>query len=308
MTISRKQSWSVDQLAKSEFFHQKLHEWGLITIAQAVDQISGEHLDWDLSRLDISIKAWNKIIHRGIKPVVIFAHPAVLSHLPRSTAYYRMLSMVSQKSMGQVGLSIVRYEKGTLPSIDVAERIARHLNRIISRLVEADDTINPREFDLWRGMAAGAQAQGSWQNTKGQKIETVIRGIVRRRLQERHSVAVDDDTRRFSLLDGRMVVFADEPDIGIYRSGKIIAAVEIKGGIDKAGVLERVGAAVKSLSRVKEENSTAVTVLILQGVSITEQSNLDLQTNQNVVNHWFTVEELLEDDNRREALFGLLKL
>jgi hypothetical protein len=24
-------AWSLDQLSKSEFFHQKLHEWGLLT-------------------------------------------------------------------------------------------------------------------------------------------------------------------------------------------------------------------------------------------------------------------------------------
>ncbi len=42
MTTSKKRSWSIDQLAKSEFFHQKLHEWELMEVAQRIDQIKGE--------------------------------------------------------------------------------------------------------------------------------------------------------------------------------------------------------------------------------------------------------------------------
>lgn len=73
-----------------------------------------------------------------------------------------MLAMVSQKSMNGVGLSVVKYESGPMvPSEDIAQKIASHLNAIISRLIEADSTLDEREFDLWRGMSAGAQAQGS---------------------------------------------------------------------------------------------------------------------------------------------------
>ena len=167
MTTSKKRSWTVDQLAKSEFFHQKLHEWELMEVAHQIDQIKGETLSWTRTSLDISKKAWNKVIHRGIKPVIVFAHPDVLMSVSRSTGYYRMLAMVSQKSMNQVGLSTLRYEAGHTPKSEIAESIARHLNKIIGKLVEADETVDAREFDIWRGMAAGSQAQGSWQNAKG---------------------------------------------------------------------------------------------------------------------------------------------
>jgi hypothetical protein len=156
-------------------------------------------------------------------------------------------------------------------------------------------------------MAAGSQAQGSWQNTKGRKMEIVLQGIIRRRLSEREWVAEDtDDKPRLTLADGRIVVFADEPDIGFYHEEQIVAAVEVKGGIDKAGVLERVGAAIKSLSRAKEENPASVTILVLPEVSMTPQSIVDLQTNRQVVNHWFTVEEILENDTKRDEIFQLL--
>lgn len=90
--------------------------------------------------------------------------------------------------------------------------------------------------------------------------------------------------------------------------GKIVAAVEVKGGIDTAGVLERVGAAIKSLSRAKEENPDSIAILILTEVSITRQSKMDLQTNQKTVNYWFTVEEVLEDEDKRSDIFRLLRI
>lgn len=155
-------AWSADQLTRSQFFHQKLHEWGLLEVAKAIETVSGEQLDWDLKRLGITEAAWKKAIHRGIRPVIVFAHPHVLQTLPRAVGYYRMLAMVSQKSMHNVGHRVERFENGeAVPTEQQAWEIATHLNRLISALVETDTTIDQREFDLWRGMAAGAR----WRRT-----------------------------------------------------------------------------------------------------------------------------------------------
>ncbi|MGD1703793.1 XcyI family restriction endonuclease [Dapis sp. BLCC M229] len=245
-----------------------------------------------------------------MKPVIVFAHPQVLINILCSVSYYRMLAMVSQKSMSQFGLSIIRYEQGSsLTDELIAIEIYQHLNKIISYLVEADGQIDSREFNIWRGMAAGAQAQGSWQNIKGNKIEIIIRGLLERRLNERRLVTNENlDASTINLLDGRVIIFADEPDIGIYKDEKIIAAVEIKGGIDRAGILERIGAAIKSLSRAKTINSESITVLILQGVSITQQAIDDLNNHQLIVNHWFTVEEVLENNQKQKQLFAILDI
>jgi hypothetical protein len=306
---SKKKTWLIDQLAKSEFFHQKLHEWELVEVANQIDQIKGETLNWDREKLEISETGWDKVIHRGIKPVIIFAHPEILVTVPRSAGYYRMLAMVSQKSMGQIGLATKQYEDGRIPKFETAEAIAKHLNKIISVLVETDETIDAREFDLWRGMAAGSQAQGSWQNAKGHKMEIVVQGIIRRRLHEQGWLPEDvEDKPRLTLRDQRIVVFANEPDIAFYQDNRIVAAVEVKGGIDKAGVLERVGAAIKSLNRAKEENPVSITILILPFVSMTQQSITDLKTNQKAVNFWFTAEEILEDETKRDELFELLQI
>ena len=158
--------WTLDQLAKSAFFHRKLHEWKLLEIAEQLETVRGEGLLW--SDLNIAEPAWNKVIHRGIKPVIVFAHPHVLRTVPGSAGYYRMLAMVSQKSMKRIGINLDSYEAGRPLTDEVGVlAAAQHLNRIISALIELDETLNAREFDLWRGMAAGSQAQGSWQNNKG---------------------------------------------------------------------------------------------------------------------------------------------
>jgi len=175
-----KESWTIDQITKSEFFHQKLHEWGLLEIAFELEEIKGEDLEWDKKNLNITTKAWNRVIHRGIKPIRVFVHPEVLKQNPKRVGYYRMLAMVSQKSMARVGLSINRFEEGRSHLDDnSALEISKHLNKIVSILIEHDEKVNDREFDLWRGMAAGSQAQGSWQNTKGDRAEVVIKELIR---------------------------------------------------------------------------------------------------------------------------------
>ncbi len=301
-------AWSVDQFTKSEFFHQKLHAWGLREVAERIESIQGEELTWELDHLGISEIAWNKVIHRGIKPIIVFAHPGILQSIPRSVGYYRMLAMVSQKSMNNLQLNVKRFEEGLAqPDEDRAWAIAHRLNQIISALIQSDNDITPREFDMWRGMAAGAQADGSWRNLKGKKAEIVIKGALLRRLREKaliHSEAADE----VIMADGRIIIFADEPDIAIYDQGKIQVAIEVKGGIDTAGILERVGAAIKSLNRAKEENPRSITILLVQGISMTERALADLTINQKAVNHWFSIEQFLEDETHREDVLHLMGL
>ncbi len=47
--------------------------------------------------------------------MLVFAHPQTLRTITRSIGYYRMLAMVSQKSMIQIGLTSKSYEDGRIP-------------------------------------------------------------------------------------------------------------------------------------------------------------------------------------------------
>ncbi len=307
------EAWLADQVAKSEFFRQKLHEYGLLQVAYAIEQVQGEDLNWNQQDLCISEKAWNRVIHRGIKPILVFAHPYILSTIRRSVGYYQKLAMVSLKSMNNIGLSITRYESGQnkhpLPD-PKAQVVACRLNELISRLIEEDEQIGSRKFDLWRGMTAGSTAQGSWQNRKGDIVEDIVKDFVRRRIHARKLLADEsDDGAKVMLIDGRGIEYGSEPDIAFYSANhEILAAVEIKGGIDTAGVLERVGAAIKSLSRAKTENPDAMTVLVMYRVAMTDQAQHDLESHKNDIDHWFTIEDVLNHADKREELFKLLDI
>ncbi len=307
-----KESWTIDQITKSEFFHQKLHEWGLLEIAYELEAIKGEELEWDLEKLNISPKAWNKIIHRGIKPIRVFCHPDVLKGNSKRISYYRMLAMVSQKSMSKVGLAVNGYEDGRKSFDDVtALEMSKHLNKIISILIEHDEKIDAREFDLWRGMAAGSQAQGSWQNTKGDRAEIVIKELIKRRVREKRLIikeTIHGKSEKFELKDGRVLIMGSEPDIGIYKNDTIQIVVEIKGGIDLAGVLERFGAALKSLRRAKQENPKSITILIMQGVSLTSRAKEEISKSKTIIDHFFTIEDIIGNEDLRKQLFKVMNI
>ncbi len=57
-----------------------------------------------------------------------------------------------------------------------------------------------------------------------------------------------------------------------------------------------------------EENPKSITILLVQGVSMTSRAADDLAINQHAVNHWFTVEDFLEDETQREQVFKLMKI
>ena len=310
----RSSSWALDQLLKGSFFHEKLHAWGLLEVLDRIVALGHQEAarwSWVPETLGISPVAWNKVIHRGIEPVKVFAHPRMLTAVPGAVGYYRMLALVSQKSMQHVGLSVERFElpQARLPDEETALRLARHFNHLISRLVEEErHPLREEELLLWRGMTAGAQAQGSWQNRKG----AIAEGWVRERLREhlaRLGWRKQPHPRGEAWAGGtKTVVFSSEPDVEVRQEGRLIGAVEIKGGIDKAGVLERLGAAVKSLRRAKDEEPAAVTILLLTAASLTEQAKRDLHRQRQVVNRWYTLEQLLQDPQTWQTFLDDLRL
>jgi hypothetical protein len=304
-------AWHIDQLAKSEFFQQKLHEWKLVEIAEQLEAIQGENLTWEKLVLGISENAWNKVIHRGIRPVVVFAHPEILQTILGSTAYYRMLAMVSQKSMNQIRGSVTNFETGTkFPDKEKAAFLASHLNQIISHLIETDKNLDTRKFDIWRGMSAGSQAQGSWQNAKGKQAEILLRGIIERRINgkglAKETTARGLSTTEIALKNGKIIAFSSEPDISVLENGLVQIAVEIKGGIDNAAVLERIGAAIKSLRRAKEQNPNSITILVMHEVSFSVTAQKDLELSKETINYFFTLEELIGNELEKDKFFALL--
>ncbi len=79
--------------------------------------------------------------------------------------------------------------------------------------------------------------------------------------------------------------------------------MEIKGGIDPSGVLERFGAALKSLRRAKQENPDSVTILIMQRVSLTPKAEEEIKKGKTTIDHFFTIEDVIGNEYIRKGLF-----
>ena len=82
-------------------------------------------------------------------------------------------------------------------------------------------------------------------------------------------------------------------------------AIEIKGGIDTAGVHERYGAIGKSFEKPKRHNPNCTTILIIQEVSLTQTAREAISNNSDIA-YWFTLEDILASSTHREEFLQLL--
>ena len=84
------------------------------------------------------------------------------------------------------------------------------------------------------------------------------------------------------------MLYGSEPDVAFVKDGGVVATIEIKGGKDPAGALERLGAVQKSLA----ETPPGCTNVLVAGVVTDEmQTRLD----QMGVTKVFLPEELAAD-------------
>ncbi|GIV11097.1 MAG: hypothetical protein KatS3mg020_0588 [Fimbriimonadales bacterium] len=296
MAKGSQRDWIQEQRSKSLFFHAKLHEWRLVEVADAIQTFDGSSVEWDLQALGISEKAWNRAIHSGIAPVRVFAHPVVVQNIPRSVSYYRMLAMVSQKSMKRLQIDTEPYELGLkLPDNETARKIAYHLNTIITQLIESEAKIEPREFDIWRGMAAGTQAQGAWQNQKGSEYEVIVKQLLISRF-EPMGIVKKHESDCIVFQNGCKICFGSDPDIRLLHGHELLLAVEVKGGIDPAGAHERLGAALKTLQSCKEQFPECATVLLIRRGTFTKGLEKRLSESMRAITRWFFIEDVLENE------------
>ena len=89
---------------------------------------------------------------------------------------------------------------------------------------------------------------------------------------DRRELIINGDGTTFLLPDDINMVFGSEPDIRFERGSRLLATIEIKGGTDPAGALERLGAMMKSF---RETHPGCVNFLIAGVVTDEMQSRLE---------------------------------
>ena len=212
----------------------------------------GEPLDFTpIETLMISSNAWSHVLGLDVSPQLIFAHPDVLQSHPETSAYYRGIALLSRKRVRQeTKADVKKWEIGEQKSdisYSKALAVARLYNAMTSSIIEGKS--NWTLENGYRNILAtmGITLDGSFRNTIGEMAEDLIKNrIVSWLVAQQAIVHEDPDNGLYHLPNNTIMRFGSEPDISFERSERLIATIEVKGGTDRAGALERLGAMKKS--------------------------------------------------------------
>lgn len=238
-----------------------------------------ENLNWEnLAELGINSKAFSLIAKSGLKPQLFFSHPDLLRTYPKFARYYRLLALLPSKGVQRSGIKV-----GKKSPYDRLFDFSRYVNSISSQLILEGF----REESIISSISAqiGAQLEGSWRNLIGKQAANLVEKLILEWLIEENQTfatepSVPDIEDELSLgnmeliskinrisSDTYLIEFGSEPDIKITRrfngEYRVVAWIEVKGGTDPAGVLERYGAAKKSLEEARVHRDRPRSILIM---------------------------------------------
>jgi len=254
---------------RSQFLAHRIRQRTDIRTRKIVERFP-EKLDYqNRTQLSISEKAWDYVSSSDISPRSVFAHPNLLREHPEASLYYRGLSLLSQKRVSQAVSSVAKWEDGTWkrrPSVETVLGVCRTYNATICSIIEGttDWTLD----NGYRNIIAtiGIGLDGSWSNRIGKDAENLVQVLMTEWLLSKDLVTAKKSSKVFELRGGLTLTFGSEPDILFERRGECVATIEIKGGKDPAGALERLGAVQKSFA----ETPVQCANILIAGVVTTE--------------------------------------
>lgn len=206
----------------------------------------------DLRSLCIAEDAWNLVAKAGIAPKMVFSHPDILISIPDASLHYRGLALLSRKRVEEIAGSVKTWElapeKARVREAK-ALKASRLYNAVISSII-IDGTSWTLE-DGYRNILAtmGITGDGVIRNIIGQEAESAIKERLLEWVKSRNLLADpegENSPPQWHLIDGVVMTFGSEPDIAFTRDKKFAVLIEIKGGKDPAGALERLGAIKKT--------------------------------------------------------------
>ena len=216
-----------------------------------IKQHSKERSFKDYENLAISPKAWRYVADSGISPHMVFAHPDLLASYPETSQYYRGIALLSQKQVQGIAGNVGNWENRSYKRLPTAKRclnVVRLYNSVISSIIEgtSDWTLENGYRNILATM--GISLDGFMRNKIGRDAEELIKIRIVNWLKEKKLTDESADSIEFHLPNETIMRYGSEPDIEISRNGKTLATIEIKGGKDPAGALERLGAMQKSFA------------------------------------------------------------
>ena len=264
----------------------------------------------DFSHLDdlmISEAAWDHVASSGFDPKAVFAHPDLLMAHPRVSEYYRGIALLPQKRVASLAAPVTAWENlnrktPAKVTADRAMKVARLYNAVISSIIEGSTgwTLENGYRNILANIGIGLD--GTIRNVIGQDAEQLVKRRIREWLEaEKLIVGSNAEGTQFQLPDDYEMRYGSEPDIEFRKvddgQASVVATIEIKGGKDPAGALERLGAVQKSFA---ETPANCVNMLVA-GIVTTEMQNRLAELR---VNKTFMLDDLSRDGPEWEAFLN----
>ncbi len=230
-----------------------------------------------LDDLMISEQAWRHVEASEIDIKFVFAHPELLREHPAVSQHYRGLALLPRKRVTDIAGSVDSWEDGTRKTPIPEQRgkdVARLYNAVISSIIEgaANWTLENGYRNIIATMGIGLE--GTFRNIIGKDAEDLIRNRIKSWLASRRLIIEHNDTEtEFRLPSGYYMRYGSEPDVRFQQEQngilQTVATIEIKGGKDPAGALERLGAMQKSF----EETPPGCVNMLIAGVVTPEMES-----------------------------------
>ena len=259
-----------DAQARSTMLAERIRQRTDLELRQWIADFDGK-LDFShLADLMISQDAWDYVASCGFDPKLVFAHPNLIQQNPRVSEYYRGVALLPRKRVADLAGPVVSWEQADT-SVTVTEtrslRVAQLYNAVISSIIEraTDWTLENGYRNIIANMGIGLD--GTMRNVIGQDAEQVIKVRMREWLHSNELIVQENTQKtRFALPKGYSMRYGSEPDIEFSRVAGgdpvVVSTIEIKGGKDPAGALERLGAIRKSF----EETPPGCNNMLIAGV------------------------------------------
>lgn len=249
----------------------------------------------------ISREAWDYVRQAELAPWQVFAHEDLLCALPVSSMYYRGISLLSKKEVAKLATSVDAWEdpdKTPNVTLEKASKVARVYNCIISALIDQGTgwTIENGYRNIIATMSIGLD--GTMRNLIGQVAEDKIQALIEDFLRTRGWLSGEQDEHGWQELpNGYWMKFGSEPDVEFQKRDEAktetVATIEIKGGRDPAGALERLGAMAKSFG----ETPAKCANFLIAGITTPEMESRLEDMNVKI----FLLDDL--DEPRKRAKF-----
>lgn len=334
MTSAMTEANRINYRLRSTFFYRKLKEYNTLSFPLKIDALSSvEHLySWEgWNNWGIGEDAFAYINGCAtLQLIEVFCHPRLIREHYTLLAYYRNIAALSQKAVKYLtGIDVKKFETDEENSYSLTEEQARKLahlfNEHISLIIDSSiESFTKEELHGILLTSTGAQIDGSWRNAIGEEAEKVVQRLLGKEAKERNLVATliprvgttielydlekleeklgnIERYRGVMLVNHTSILFSSEPDVSLLSNqGATVGVIEVKGGADPAGALERYGAAKKSFEEALRSNSATKTILVAS--CITAEMRTRIQ-NDPTISAYFNLTEILSETSTKYNQF-----